>query len=95
MDIRLDLSKHCIQTEIKRQYNMRVAHYFKADTEDRKGLEEQIDLLHQALGAFDFPWLRATYPALSGGHDDEVILSQTADGEPAIQINGSRIRALR
>ena len=44
MIIELDLSKHCIETEIKRLYNRSVSQYFKPDT-DKALLEKQIDVL--------------------------------------------------
>ena len=88
MEIRLDLTRHCIQTEIRRQYNRLIGDYFKADPQARKELEDRIDLLHNALESFDFGWLRATWPALSGGRDDEVVLAGGADSLCRLTYHG-------
>ena len=34
MDIRLDLSRHCIETEIKKQYNKSISTYYGKKLED-------------------------------------------------------------
>ncbi|MBW2250191.1 MAG: hypothetical protein JRF60_06080, partial [Deltaproteobacteria bacterium] len=52
MKIKLNLSRHCIETETKRLYNQSVLKYFKADDKDR--IEKQIETLQNALQTLDF-----------------------------------------
>ena len=67
MDVQLDLSTHCIETELNRRYNRAISEYFKAGSEEQKRLEPIIDMFRLALETLDFAKLRARYPALSGG----------------------------
>jgi hypothetical protein len=67
MDVQLDLTAHCIETELNRQYNRTISEYFKAGSEEQKQLEPIIDMFRMALETLDFAKLRARYPALSGG----------------------------
>ena len=69
MKIILDLSKHCIETEIKRFYNRSVSKYFKPNA-DKAGLEREIEILREVLETFDFKRLRNTYPQLAGHQND-------------------------
>lgn len=66
MDIQLDLSDHCIETELKRQYNRLVSKYFKAVPEERDLLEPKLEMLRIALETLDFGWLRARCRLLCG-----------------------------
>lgn len=95
MRIDLDLSRHCIETEMKRQYNKSISAYFKRqgsrNEQDKQALEEQIELLQQGLESFDFNRLRARYPELRGEIQAEVTLAQTAEAAPEILINGKTI----
>ena len=84
--IKLNLSRHCIQTEIKRIYNKTVSDYFREDP-DKQYLEVKIELLKKALESFDFQKLRVTYTELAGGSDDEVYLETDPDNEIRIRIN--------
>ena len=74
MKIILDLSKHCIETEIKKRYNLAISAYFKAGLEEQQRLEPIIDMLRSALESFDFAKLRTRYPELAGGADHNVRL---------------------
>lgn len=80
LKIQLDLSRHCIETEIKRLYNRSVAHYFKSKN-NNQGLEIRIDVLKNALERLDFSFLRSHYPILSGGIERDVFLSVDPDGD--------------
>ncbi|MBS3758549.1 MAG: hypothetical protein KGY61_07785 [Desulfobacterales bacterium] len=94
MNIKLDLSRHCVETEMKRQYNKTISAYFKKKPdEDKQALEAQIDLLQQGLETFDFNRLRGEYPELRGEEVAEVELSATEDDKPQILINGKAIDA--
>ncbi|MGB9499857.1 MAG: hypothetical protein ACKVE4_08935 [Dissulfuribacterales bacterium] len=89
MCIKLDLSKHCIETETKRLHNQMIYQYFKA-TDDRTKLEKKIEALEVALKELDFAQLRGTYTELSGNSTDDVTLSYEKQ-RLAIYINGINI----
>ena len=57
MNIKLNLSQHCIETEIKLLYNQSVLKYFKAN--DKNQLEKQMKILQHALKTLDFKKLRS------------------------------------
>lgn len=71
--IQLDLSKHCIETEIKRIYNSAISAYFKENA-DKKQVENIIEMAIYALEHFDFLRLRSQYPSLAGKTNDPVCL---------------------
>ena len=79
LKIRLNLSRHCIESEIKRLYNRSVSQYFN-DTTDRQENEIQINLLKQALEQLDFRNLRSCHPLLAGSGERNIFLKVTADG---------------
>ena len=92
MKIALNLNKHCIQTEIKRQYNKLISKYFKSDqSENRDMIGTKIDLLQRALENLDFGLLRSKYPELNGGGSDDIVLLSRVDKQLIIQINGRAI----
>ncbi len=94
MNIKLNLSRHCVETEMKRQYNKTISTYFKKKTsDDKQSLETRIDLLQQGLETFDFNRLRNQYPELRGEVAADVELSATDDQKPQILINGRVIDA--
>ncbi len=90
MQIKLDLSKHCIETEIRKKYNQSISEYFRKSPSDKK-LEPQIKNLKIALTTLDFGYLRKEFPELAGHHDDEVILSFDSKNKAAIMISGKQI----
>jgi len=87
--IQLDLSVHCIETEIKRIYNKLLSKVFKEDRNE--GIENQIEILKHSLENFDFSRLRSTYPELAGGIESRVSIHCDPKGQPAIEINGKAI----
>ena len=88
MQIPLDLTSHCIQTEIKRLYEQALRRYFKPDA-GTAALEETIELLKSALERFDFSRLRTRYPALCGGRTGaRVVLYSDGEGQIEIRIDG-------
>jgi len=89
MKIKLNLSRHCIETETKRLYNQSVLKYFKAD--DKDNIEKQIEILQHALKTLDFGKLRSTYPELNGRYDDHVELSVNDQNQIIVRINGKEI----
>ncbi|MCP3955447.1 MAG: hypothetical protein GY697_24985 [Desulfobacterales bacterium] len=87
----LDLSKHCIQTEIKRLYNRSVSRYFTLKKEDPQ-LATDIEMLKTALECLDFPRLRSGYTELAGGQGTRVIELVADDkGRAVVRINGRDI----
>lgn len=89
MKIKLNLSRHCIETETKRLYNQSVLKYFKADDKDH--IEKQIVILQHALQTLDFGKLRSTYPELTGHCNDQVELSVNNQNQIIVHINGKEI----
>lgn len=67
MRLILDLSSHCIETELKQQHNRAVSSYFHAVPEEKEQVEQIVELTQQALTALDFGKLRSDWPQLSGG----------------------------
>lgn len=89
MKIKLNLSRHCIETEIKRLYNQSVLKYFKADNKNH--IEKQIEILQHALQTLDFRKLRSSYPELAGHCNDHVELSANDHNQITVLINGEKI----
>jgi hypothetical protein len=90
MDIRLDLSRHCIETEIKKQYNKAISTYFRAGLEEKRRLEPTIEVIRRALETLDFSHLRTRYPPLAGGTDRNVILA-CENEDLTISIDGKKL----
>ncbi len=89
--MKLDLSRHCIETEIRRCYNRSVSRYFKLKKEDPR-LAAEIELLKVALETLDFPRLRSGYGELAGGRGDRVVeLAAGANGGVIVRIDGQDI----
>jgi hypothetical protein len=87
---RLDLSRHCVETEIKRRYNRAISDYFRADEQSRRCLARVIDLTQLALESLDFNHLRSEYAPLAGHSDAQVVLVRDAD-RLSILIDGRAI----
>ena len=86
MEIKLDLSKHCIETESKIVYNRLTRCYFKSGS-NKEDLELAIESIKSFLEQVDFAKLRHTYPELAGSQisaslitsNPQTILIQLAD----------------
>lgn len=91
MRIRLDLSRHCIETEIKRIYNRTVSACLKPNA-DLEALEKVLVLTGAALKRFEFQAQRSAYPILQGGGTARAFLIQDASGEVVIVLDEARIR---
>jgi hypothetical protein len=89
--IELNLSRHCIQTAVRRRYEKLLAAYFQPGAE-RSGLEAQIGLLQKALETLDFGTLRSRWPELAGGPAVRVRLGLSA-GRIVIFTKDAIIRA--
>ena len=86
--MKLDLSKHCIETEIRRLYNRSVSRYIKLKKEDPL-LEADIELLKAALESLDFPGLRSGYAELAGNQGNSVVeLASNTRGGVVVRIDG-------
>ena len=88
--VQLDLTSHCIETEIKRIHNHAVSAYFKT-AKDKESIEETISLTQNALASIDFAKLRAQYPPLAGNTNlhavlsmDNAIVALFLDGKPVV-----------
>ena len=87
MEIELDLSRRCIETEIRRQYNRALSGYFRADRSARERLERIIALTRLALESLDFNHLRSTFPPLAGRSGAGVRLTEK-NGRAVITLDG-------
>ena len=87
LPLQLDLTRHCIETEVRRRHERCIRDYFR-QPEKRQRLETAIDLLLEALETFDFAALRARHSALAGQTDHRVALDRDAQGHLVILIDG-------
>jgi len=85
--VKLNLTKHCIHTEIKRLYNKTVSDYFIKKDADKNELEDKIELFKNALESFDFGELRITCPELAGGGECDVYLEAGPNEQKIIKVN--------
>ena len=60
-EIQLDLRRHCVETEIKKLYNLALGAYFNPGV-GKPGLEARIGLFTLALEGFDFPAFATVTP---------------------------------
>lgn len=91
MDIPLDLSKHCIHTEIKRLYSKTIGTCFRKSA-GMDEVEDRIETLREALENFDFGALRTKYRELAGGNPaSRISLARDQAGRICIRINGADI----
>jgi len=91
--LELDLSRHCIETAIRRRHDAAVRTYFRQESE-RPRLEEEITLLLEALETLDFSALRSLHPAMAGSTEARVVLSKKCGGPLAILIDGRPLQDL-
>jgi hypothetical protein len=79
MRIFLDLSRHCIETELRRRHHRAVADALRPGA-DLDAAEGRIALLRSALDGLDFPRLRADHASLNAESPATVTLVREADG---------------
>lgn len=91
MKIQLDLTNHCIQTEVKRRHEAAISRYFKSGG-NKDAIEAELVLLEKALAAFDFARLRSRWPELSGGDDRPVFLVCDDSDRPCLRFDDRSIR---
>jgi hypothetical protein len=90
MRIRLDLSRHCIETAIRKRYHRLVGRALRDKAWTRE-MEAEVELLKSALETFDFGRLRTGFKELAGHTTDRVELEEEDPGQPRIRINGKPV----
>jgi hypothetical protein len=90
MEIFLNLSKRCIETEAKRIYEASLQQYFRAPDSEKPGLEEKIEGLKNFLESSDFNRLRSSHPVLSGIEGGNAVLHIIKKNSFEVEIAGQR-----
>lgn len=93
MEIQLDLSRHCIETELKRLYDLSLSRYFKTKGMSKE-MEEKVEQIGHAMETLDFPSLRSRFPDLAGGSPKSISLSTDKHGKIRIHIDAKQIVSL-
>lgn len=90
MKIKLNLKKHCVETELKRLYNRNLSQYFKPGS-NQKQIEKIIDVIKTVLENSNISNLRSKYPELSGNSEADIVLATDRQDQVIILINGLEI----
>ncbi len=90
MCIRLDVSRHCIETAIRKRYNRLVGEALRSPSMDEDTARE-LEMLKTCLETFDFGRLRMKYPPLVGHSNDVVELEEEKPQRPRLRINGKPV----
>jgi len=85
MNIKLNLEKHCIQTELKRVQSRLISRCLKSEDPD---LDAALTCVQTALDRWDFPELRHAHASLRSGGRAAVFLITSDTGHPILQIDG-------
>ena len=93
MKIQLDLSAHCLETELKRLYHRALSDYFQIEIKEKERVEKRIELTRQALETLDFAQLRSKYTPLAG-HTDQTIILSMRKNKLSLTINGRPIEPI-
>ena len=88
--IRLDVSRHCIETAIRKRYNRLVGEALRSPSMDEDTARE-LEMLKTCLETFDFGRLRMKYPPLAGHSSDVVELEEKKPQRPRLRINGKPV----
>ncbi len=91
VEIELDLLHHCIETEVKRVYDLTLSQYFRISGENSV-LERQLAMLQRCMETFDFSALRGLYAELAGGYESAVVLREHDQGVWEIVFADSVVR---
>ena len=90
MKIKLNLKKHCVETELKRLYNRSLSQYFKPGS-NQKQIEKILDVIKTVLENSNISNLRSKYTELSGNSEADILLSTDRQDQLGILINGLEI----
>lgn len=90
MNIKLNLKRHCIETEVKRLYNKALSQCLKPGA-DIKYFEKHIEVLKKLLEECDFSGLRDLYPELRGHSEVEASLRAENIDEIYIIVSGREL----
>jgi len=88
--IRLNLDRHCIETEMKRLHNRLVDMLLRPDTDPAEA-EKELQVLQDALHQLDFSRLRAAFPELAGNQRNDVRLCEHHGNRLKLMINDNDI----
>lgn len=77
MQLIIKLTKHCIETEVKKEYETLIKRYFdkKRFNDEKAFIETLIEPLKFFLEHADFSFLRSNFPELNGNNGLQVVLS--------------------
>ena len=94
MPISLDLSRHCIETELRRRHDREIAAALRPGADlDRS--ERRIARLRAALDGLDFPRLRTAHPELRARSAAEVTLVLSESGRRiSLRVNGTPVASV-
>ena len=90
MKIKLNLKKHCVETELKRLYNRSLSQYFKPGCNQKQN-EKIIDVIKTVLENSNISNLRSKHPELSGNSEADIVLITDRKDQVVILINGLEI----
>jgi len=90
MKIKLNLKKHCVETELKRLYNRSLSQYFKPGS-NQEQIEKIIDVIKTVLENSNISNLRSKYPELAGKSEANIVLTTDRQDQVVILINGLEI----
>jgi hypothetical protein len=94
MPISLDLSRHCIETELRRRHDREIAAALRPGADlDRS--EPRIARLRAALDGLDFPALRTAHPELRARSAADVTLVLSENGRRiSLRVNGNSVASV-
>ncbi len=77
MKIIITLTKHCIETEVKKEYEKLITRYFdkKRFKDEKAFIEARIEPLKFFIEHADFSFLRSNFTELNGNNELQVVLS--------------------
>jgi hypothetical protein len=90
MQMRLNLKRHCLLTELRRRYEQILAEALHSRDNGVERLD-RIEFLKDVLEQVDIVKLRGEIPELGGGSEAEVRLDKTKAGEVLLFLNGREV----
>ena len=89
MEIILDLDAHCIETEIRKQYDRKVDQLLRSGTFDRRD-ERKVEILKFLLENMRFPVIRSFCERHLKENENHASIVEDA-GQIEIFVNGKRV----